>query len=99
MTYNLSDAAEADLDGILDYTWTRYGAAQAEQYYLELRETMALLADAPLIARERRNLNPPVRIHPHGQHLIVYQVSGKARDEHLLIVRVLHQSMDIESQL
>jgi toxin ParE1/3/4 len=95
MTYKLSDAAEADLDGILDYTWTRYGADQAERYYLELRETMARLADAPLIARERHDLEPPVHIHPHGRHLIVYQ----ARERHILIVRVLHQSMDIESQL
>ena len=77
MTYKLSDAAEADLDGILDYTWTRYGADQAERYYLELRETMALLAGTPLIARERRDLNPPARIHPHGRHLIVYQVREK----------------------
>ena len=71
MTYKLSDAAEADLDGILDYTWTRYGADQAKRYYLELRETMARLAGAPLIARERRDLKPPARIHPHGRHLIV----------------------------
>jgi toxin ParE1/3/4 len=95
MTYRLSDAAEADLDGILDYTWTRYGADQAKRYYLELRDTMALLAGAPLIARERRGLTPPVRIHPHKQHLIVYQ----AREGHVLIVRVLHQSMDVENQL
>lgn len=48
MTYKLSDAAEADLDGILDCTWIHYGPGQAERYYFELRETMALLADAPL---------------------------------------------------
>ena len=95
MTYKLSDAAEADLDGILDYTWTRYGADQAERYYLELRETMALLAGTPLIARERRDLNPPARIHPHGRHLFVYRV----RERHILIIRVLHQSMDIEGRL
>jgi toxin ParE1/3/4 len=95
MTYRLSDAAEADLDGILDYTWTRYGADQAKRYYLDLRETMTLLADTPLIARERHDLKPPVRVHPHGRHLIVYQALGT----HILIVRVLHQQMDIESQL
>jgi plasmid stabilization system protein ParE len=36
-----------------------------------------------------------VRVHPHGRHLIVYQALGT----HILIVRVLHQQTDIESQL
>jgi toxin ParE1/3/4 len=68
---------------------------QADRYYDGLIARLEFLADAPLIARERHDLKPLVRIHPHGRHLIVYQALGT----HILIVRVLHQQMDIESQL
>ena len=95
MTYRLSEKVRADIDGILDYTWSRYGEAQARRYYLDLRDAMDLLADNPLIARERDEYAPPVRIHPHGRHVIVY----REEDGGILIVRVLHQSMDIGEAL
>lgn len=53
MNHMLAPEAEADLDGIFSYTWETYGAAQAERYYRELRATIELLADAPMLARER----------------------------------------------
>ncbi|MFH6783095.1 MULTISPECIES: type II toxin-antitoxin system RelE/ParE family toxin [Methylobacterium] len=47
------------------------------------------------MAGERRELRPPVRLHPYGAHLIVYAVE---RDD-ILIVRVLHGRQDWESLL
>ncbi len=44
----------------------------------------------PEIARERTEFHPPVRLHPHQAHLIVYQLE----DKHLLIIRVLHRRTD-----
>lgn len=43
----------------------------------------------------RNEFEPPVRIHHHGRHLIVYQ----NQNEHILIIRILHDSMDIEQHL
>jgi plasmid stabilization system protein ParE len=40
-------------------------------------------------------LKIPVRIYHHSRHLIVYVVDG----DNILIVRVLHESMDIGWQL
>jgi len=94
MKYELSGRADSDLKEIYKYGYVTHGKAQADRYYDGLIARLEFLADAPLIARERRDLNPPARIHPHGQHLIVYQV----RERHILIVRVLHQSMDIEGR-
>jgi len=45
-----------------------------------------LLAERPPAARERAELNPPVRVHFHGPHAIAYLM--KQPDE-ILIVRVL----------
>jgi len=95
MKYDLSGRADSDLKEIYKYTYVTHGKAQADRYYDGLIARLESLADTPLIARERRDLIPPARIHPHGRHLIVYQV----RERHILIVRVLHQSMDIEGQL
>ena len=95
MKYRLSERADSDLKEIYKYSCLTHGEARADRYYEGLTARLEFLADAPLIARERHDLNPPVRIHPHGRHLIVYQ----AQDAHILIVRVLHQSMDIEGQL
>jgi len=44
----------------------------------------------PLIARERTEFSPPLRIHVHGTHLVVYVSDGKAVD----ILRVLGGRQD-----
>jgi toxin ParE1/3/4 len=64
MKYELSDRADSDLKEIYKYSYVSPGEAQADRYYSRLIARLEYLADAPLIARERRDLNPPVRIHP-----------------------------------
>lgn len=94
MDYEISEAADEDLKDIYKYTYRAYGEAQADNYYDTLITRVESLAASPRIARERAEFSPPVRIHPHGRHLIVYRVLEGS----ILIVRVLHQSMDIERQ-
>jgi toxin ParE1/3/4 len=38
---------------------------------------------------------PPVRIHPHKRHLIIYTIET----DYIQIVRVLHHRMDVKSHL
>ncbi len=68
-----------------------FGAQQAENYHSELERKFGLLADNPAMARERMEIDPPVRVHPHGSHLIVY-LADDAGD--ILIVRVRHSHED-----
>lgn len=49
-----------------------------------------MLAAMPEMARERMEFSPPVWIHPHGRHLIVY----RTRHDHIEIVRVLGGEQD-----
>jgi toxin ParE1/3/4 len=86
---------EQDLVDIWLYTFTEWGEQQANKYLDELDAAIKLLADQPLICHERTELEPPVRIHHHGHHLIVYLVVGDG----INLVRVLHQSMDVDSHL
>jgi toxin ParE1/3/4 len=47
------------------------------------------------LARERREFEPPVRLHPYQAHMIAYII----RDGGLLIIRVLHGRQDREKYL
>ena len=47
------------------------------------------------MGRERHEFNPVVRIHHHASHLIVYVVNQHSIE----IIRVLHETMDIDVQL
>tara|TARA_B100001250_G_scaffold409377_1_gene433599 strand:+ start:2150 stop:2449 length:300 start_codon:yes stop_codon:yes gene_type:complete len=84
--------AEQDLLDIWLYSYQQWGEAQADHYLDELNTAMQGLIDYPLAYRERLEFSPPVRICHHARHLIVYVVA----ERYLHIVRVLHESMDIE---
>ena len=87
--------AEQDLLDIWLYTFNEWGEKQADVYLDNLSKALALLADQPLICRKRLEFTPPVRIHHHAHHLIVYL----AQDDGINVVRVLHESMDVDGQL
>ena len=87
--------AEGDLLEIWLYTFNEWGEQQADTYLEDLSDAMALLAEQPLICRERLEFNPPVRIHHHAHHLIVYLI----HDDGINIIRVLHENMEIDGHL
>ncbi len=91
MNYKLSKEADNDLVDLYLHGFKNFGEAQAEQYYFELEDCIKLLSETPLMCRERTEFNPAVRIHHHGSHLIINLIQMY----YLLIVRVLHDSMDI----
>jgi len=95
MPYKLTREAENDLVEIYGYGFERFGETQAEKYFSELEDCFQLLSETPLISREREEFNPPVRLHHHGRHLVIYVI----QDGRILIVRILHDSMDIQQHL
>lgn len=84
--WRLTPAAERDLTGIWDYSARIWSVAQAERYLRGLSASFDTLARTPEIARERAEFDPPVRLHPHRSHLIVYRIE----DAGVAIVRILH---------
>jgi toxin ParE1/3/4 len=87
----LSNKAEDDLTEIYRYGFINFGERQADLYAKQLKEKCQTLSDNPLLYREREEFNPPVRIGYHGKHLIIYTIEGG----YILIVRILHGSMDV----
>lgn len=85
-----SAEAEDDLADIWVHTLKKWGIEQADKYIDELADTFELLASNPLMCSERHEFVPPVRIHHHGRHFIIYTVES----DHIFIVRVLHDRVD-----
>lgn len=95
MRVRFTARAEADIvDGYL-YGYRTFGEAQAERYEQDLRRVIGLIADNPRIAPERPDTVPPVRIHHHAKHYIVYVIE----DGGILVVRVLRDEVDLTRQL
>jgi toxin ParE1/3/4 len=83
--YRLSPAALADLDDTWRYTAETWSIDQADDYVDGLARAFDTIADTPEMAREWTEFDPPVRIHVHRSHLIVYS----PRDDHVVVLRVL----------
>lgn len=86
----LTPRAEADLEDIWRYAAEIWGPDQADRYVDALFETFEVLCEMPGMARERAEFNPPVRVHPSGQHVVIYLVE----DETLVVIRVLGGRQD-----
>ena len=93
--YVFSKEAENDLKEIYCYGFLNHGERQADFYKDALKDKCQFLADNPYICRERDEFTLPVRIHHHKKHLIIYIVEA----DHILIVRLLHERMDIPQHL
>jgi toxin ParE1/3/4 len=72
-----------------------WGRAQRRRYLDGIQEKFEALSLNPTMTAERFDFNPPVRIYPYEKHLIIYVIDNAG----ILIVRVLHQSMNVPAHL
>ena len=92
--YLLSPMAEADLEQIWVYTAQEWSAEQAETYTNDIIDAFEAIASGKKIGR-------PVSVREGylkaliGRHAIYYQI----RSEVFTIIRILHQSMDVERHM
>lgn len=93
--FRIGELAQADLEGIARYTKEQWGREQRDRYLLGIEGIFRTLSLNPTMTAERQDFSPPVRIYPHEKHLIIYTID----DSGILIIRVLHQSMDIPPHL
>ena len=89
--YRLSRRAAIDLGGIHEYTTVNFGLAQAQRYLIGMHERFVDLARQPMLGRSTGQLAPNLRRYEYRSHVVFYL----AEYEGVLIVRVLHQSMDV----
>ena len=89
--YRLTRSAEADFQDIAAYTISKFGILQARRYRDGLERALAALAKHPLRGRAASDLAPGLRRWRYRSHVILFIPEAGG----VLIVRVLHQRMDI----
>ena len=94
-SFGVSRAARADLKNIAAYTQKTWGSEQRRTYIKGLDTTFHFLAENPLSGVACDYIQEGLRKHLHQHHTIFYDSS----DDAIFIVRVLHKSMDVDSQL
>ncbi len=93
--YRFTPEAEADLQGIIDYTIAQWGKAQAHKYLDGLEERAAQLAERPGLGTDRNPLINGLLSFPYESHVLYYL----RQDHGITIIRVLHKRMDPERHL
>ncbi|HQN50658.1 MAG TPA: type II toxin-antitoxin system RelE/ParE family toxin [Phenylobacterium sp.] len=94
-SYVLTPRAQSDIEDIWDFTVERWGVAQAERYVRQLQPTLEGVAARPRQGRACDDIRPGYFKIGSGSHLVFYRLTSDGIE----IVRILHQSMDIDSHL
>ena len=94
--FELTNKAKEDLRKIATYTQNRWGRDQRNLYIKQLDDSFHLLSKNPLAGKECAHIKKGYRKFPQGSHIVFYKEGSKGK---ITIIRILHQSMDIESKI
>ena len=93
--YKISKLAEIDLENIWLYTLQNWSLKQANKYYSLIIAEIQIICKNPEIGKAIEEINTEHRIRKIESHFIVYKI----KQDKILIDRILHKRMDIESRL
>jgi toxin ParE1/3/4 len=91
----LTPQARTDLDDIWAYTAKQWSFDQAEAYMRMLDASFQLLARHPSMGRGIDDIREGYFKFPAASHLLIFRI----QKGHVEIVRILHKSSDVETQL
>ena len=98
--YLLSPLALADLSDIWDYSYSNWGADQADAYVLAIHAACEELAQKLAKVRpggqSAQHIRTGYRKHLIGSHVIFFRCETRDRVE---VVRILNQRMDVPAHL
>jgi len=95
-TFKVSGKAKTDLIKIAKYTQLTWGKAQRNDYLKLMDGAFHQLANEPLLGVSCNYIREGYRKRPKGSHVIYY---NEHKANQILIVRILHKSMDVNSAL
>jgi toxin ParE1/3/4 len=92
----LSAKAKSDLTKIAKYTQLTWGQAQRNNYLKLLDNSFQLLAAEPELGINCNYIREGYSKYPQSSHVIYYK---EHKADQILIVRILHKSMDVNRAL
>lgn len=93
--YELSVAAQNDIDQIFDFGIFRFGKLEAERYLTKLHEELLTLLKYPNLGKDGSSYLKDSRYLVFGSHVVFYTYNN----ETVFIVRVLSKHMCFELHL
>jgi len=96
LIFELSGKAKNDLIKIAKYTQLTWGTVQRNDYLKLLDKTFHQLAEEPMLRVNCDYIREGYRKRPQGSHIIYYKEHKKSQ---IIIVRILHKSMDVSRAL
>ena len=88
-------AAAVDIDEIWEYSASKWGVAQADQYIDGIRDACHGLAAGEKSGRKIDDIRPGYLKYAVGQHFVFFRISKRGIE----VVRILHQAMDVDRHL
>lgn len=95
LPYVISKEAIADVDEIWRYTVENWSVEQANRYYDLIFDEIGYICKKPDSGKSIEDIRKGYRVSKVKSHLIFYKIVNDSVE----IIRILHQRMDIESQL
>jgi toxin ParE1/3/4 len=94
--YRISNKAIEDLEGIWVYTYKNWSVQQADRYYKLIIDEIEFVAKNFYSGKSMEHIKEGYRASLVKSHMIFYKI---VNEEHIEIIRILHQMMDVESNL
>lgn len=96
LTFSISSEALSDLEKIWVYTLKKWSKEQADRYYSLLIDEIEFLRSNYYTAKSAEYIRSGYRVTFVKSHVIFYKITDNQKLE---IIRILHQSVDIEKWL
>lgn len=93
--FELSEKVASDLNAILDYSFLNFGSDVMLAYHQSLADCFDMLVDNPELGTPIKEVRENYLCFAHRSHLVFY----KQEEAGILIVRILHKSMDVSQHL
>ena len=94
--YLLTAAARKDLIDIGRFTTEKWGKRQRDKYLKQLDDAFKLLSRQPEMGRDAKDIKPGYKKFNQGSHIIFYRAGTESK---IVVIRILHDSMDVEQHL
>ena len=94
-SYKFSPRASIDFEEIWDYSATRFGIDQAENYPSKIMAAIKTVAEDARRSRSCEDIRPGYRKYAVGSHMIFLRKTPDG----IVVVRILHQKMDFDRHL
>ena len=93
--FELTKEAKEDLRKIARFTEKRWGRDQRFLYIKQFDEVFHLLSKNPSVGKQCEYIYKGYRKFPQSSHIIFYLEGEKSK---IIIIRILHKNMDVESK-